>query len=106
MSKIIPLDSSNYIEAALSFDGPVMIDFWADWCNPCKALAPVIEEIAAEMPDSVRICTVDVDQNTEITRQFRVMGIPTCIFMKNGEEVQRFVNIRDKQDYIDQLNDM
>lgn len=106
MTKIIPLNMSNYMEAALGYSGAVMIDFWAEWCKPCKALTPIIEEIAAEMPDSIRICTVNVDENTEIAQQFRVMGIPTCIFMKDGEEVQRFVNIRDKQDYVDQLLSM
>lgn len=107
MTKIVELNAQNFEEAVLSYgDGPVMIDFWAEWCGPCKALLPTIDEIAEAVDSSVRICKLNVDENTALAQQFRVMSIPTCIFMKNGDEVQRFVGARDKQGYLDQLAEM
>lgn len=105
MTNVIELNSGNFEETVLGYtDGPVMIDFWAEWCGPCKALSPIINEIAEEADPAVRICKLNVDDNTELAQTFRVMSIPTCIFFKNGEEIQRFVGTRDKRDYITQLS--
>ncbi|MEF9917918.1 MAG: thioredoxin domain-containing protein, partial [Eubacterium sp.] len=67
------------------------------------ALLPIIDEIAEEVPNNIKICKLNVDENTELARQFRVMSIPTCVFFKLGEEKERFVGSREKQHYIDTL---
>lgn len=70
---------------------PVLVDFWAEWCGPCRALAPKLEEIAQEMPDQVKIVKVNVDENEETPRKYGVRGIPAMILFKGGQEVGQLV---------------
>ena len=76
-------------ESFINQDKPVLIDFWAPWCGPCRMLAPVLEEIAASYGDKLEVGKVDVDQCPELARQFRVMNIPTLLLFKGGELVDR-----------------
>lgn len=87
-------------------DKPVLIDFWADWCAPCKLLAPVIEEIATEYADRLTVGSLDVDSNPQIAQQFGIMSIPTMLVFKNGQVVKQMVGYRPKNDVVAQLSDV
>ena len=79
---------------------PVLVDFWAEWCGPCKSLAPKLEEIAGEMGTKVKIVKLDIDSNREITEKFGVRGIPTLILFKGGQQVNHMVGNRSKEEIV------
>ena len=79
---------------------PVLVDFWAEWCGPCKSLAPKLEEIAGEMGAKVKIVKLDIDSNREITEKFGVRGIPTLILFKGGQQVNHMVGNRSKEEIV------
>jgi len=84
--------------------GLVLTDFWANWCGPCRMIAPVLEEIDAEMGDKVKIVKLDVDQNQETAVQHGVMSIPTLILFKDGEVVDKVVGYRPKEELVEFIN--
>lgn len=85
-------------------EGLVIADFWADWCGPCKMVAPVLEEIDSEMSDKVKIVKLDVDANQETAGNFGVMSIPTLIFFKDGEVVDKVVGYQPKESLVEVIN--
>lgn len=89
----------NFDDAVLNSDKPVLVDFWAEWCGPCKALGPVIDELATSYAGKVKVGKVDTDKNREVSVRFSVSAIPTCIFFDKGEVVEKFVGIRSKKDF-------
>lgn len=95
MEKIVT--DSNFAEV-IRTDRLVMVDFWATWCNPCRMLAPVVEEIADEYKDRIVVGKCDVDENPEVTSALRIMSIPALIFFKNGEIVKTAVGYKEKED--------
>jgi len=94
----------NFESEVLQSDIPVLIDFYADWCGPCKMMAPVIEELAGEYQGTVKIGKLNVDEAPGISSKYRVMSIPTLLFIKNGEVVDTVVGAVSKNQVIDKLN--
>ncbi len=91
---------SGFEADVLKSDVPVLVDFWAEWCGPCKSLAPKLEEIAGEMGGKVKIVKLDIDSNREITEKFGVRGIPTLILFKGGQQVNHMVGNRSKEEIV------
>ena len=83
-NKITSLTTETFDEMVASADGPVLVDFWAEWCGPCKMIAPILDEISAEYAGKIKVCKVDVDSNPETAAKFNVRGIPTLLVFKNG----------------------
>ena len=98
----LEMSSKNFKEI-LDSNEKVLVDFYADWCGPCKMMAPVVEELAEELNGVAKVGKVNVDNNQDLAMQFNVMSIPTFIVFKNGEVVKRFVGVTDKQDLINAI---
>lgn len=79
---------------------PVLIDFWANWCGPCRMMSPVIDKIAEEMGDKVKVCKVNVDENHELAEKYEIMTIPAFIIVKNGAETGRTIGVQPKEDIL------
>lgn len=99
---IIDLTKENFQAEITKSDKPLLVDFWAVWCGPCQMMAPILHELETEMPD-VQIGKVNVDEQMDLARQFRVVSIPTLIIFKNGQEVQRMVGVTSKEELKDAL---
>ena len=92
MSKDIEaVNDDNFAQAVLHSDRPVLVDFWAEWCGPCRALAPTMEAVASEWQDRVRVVKLNVDESPVITERYGIRAIPTLILFKGGEEAERML---------------
>jgi len=98
MSKNIKELTGEDFNAEISAEVPVIVDFWAPWCGPCKAITPILEELAEELGETVKICKINVDDHQEIAGKFEVQAIPTLLIFKESEVVDRVVGLTSKND--------
>lgn len=96
---IVKVTKNNFDKEVLQSDKPVIIDFWAAWCGPCRMVSPIMEEIAREN-DDVKVCKVNVDEEQELAAQFNIMSIPTMMVFKDGKKVNTSVGARPKEDIL------
>ena len=94
------INNSNFSQEVLNSEKPVLLDFWAPWCGPCQMVLPLVEEIAQEQSE-FKVGKVNVDEEKELARQFRVMSIPTLVVMKNGEVVRRVTGAMSKEEILE-----
>ena len=103
---IATLTDSTFDEEIGAAESPVVVDFWAEWCGPCKMIAPILEEIAGEQAGKVVIAKLNVDDNPDIARRFDVMSIPTLIVFQDGQPVKRMVGAKGKGQLLEELSDV
>ncbi len=104
MSKPVAITDASFEAEVLKSDKPVIVDFWATWCGPCKMIAPILEEIAGEYADKVKVAKLDVDANNQTPGKFGIMSIPSLLFFKNGEEVDRVIGAVPKSQLLARLD--
>ena len=100
---VLKITSENYEEEVIKSDKKVLIDFYADWCGPCKMMSPIIDQIAEEKADSLKVGKINVDENQDLAMQYGVMSIPTIVILKNGQVQKKFVGLRDKNEILSEL---
>ncbi len=101
---VLTLTDQTFDEEIKAADQPVLVDFWAEWCGPCKMIAPVLDDIAAENPGKLRIGKINIDENLDLARRFDVMSIPTLILFKDGEPQTRIIGARGKAALLQELH--
>lgn len=102
--KIVELDDATFDEHVKTADVPVLVDFWAEWCGPCKMITPILEEIATEQAGKIQIGKLNIDDNLDVTRRYDVMSIPTLILFKDGEAKARLIGAKPKAQLLQEIS--
>ncbi|HEY8638092.1 MAG TPA: thioredoxin [Solirubrobacteraceae bacterium] len=97
MADLVEVTDANFQAEVIESDTPVLVDFWAPWCGPCRVVAPILEAIAAEKGDNLRVVKLNVDDNQETAAQYQVLSIPTLILFKNGAEAKKIIGAYPKK---------
>ncbi len=103
---VLKLTSQNYETEVLKADKPVIVDFYANWCGPCRTMGPIIEEIAQEKGQELKVGKVNVDENQELAMQYGVMSIPTILVLKEGKVEKTFVGVREKSEILKAITEV
>lgn len=106
MSTVGKTDKANFEADVLKSDKPVLVDFWAEWCGPCRTLGPVLDEVATELGEKATIVKVNVDENSELAQQYGIRGIPTMIFFKDGQASKTLVGVQPKDEIKKSLEEL
>ncbi len=101
--EILHLNSENFENEVLNSEGTVFVDFYADWCGPCKMMGPVVDSLAQDLQGQVKVCKINIDDAQEIAEKYEVMTIPTFIVFKNGEPVARSIGVQPKDELMELL---
>ena len=101
---VLKLSEENFEKEVMQSEKNVIVDFYATWCGPCKMMSPIIDGVAQELGDTVKVGKVDTDENMELAQRFGIMSIPTIMIFKNGNVVKTFVGVTSKSEIIDGLN--
>ena len=105
-SETVTIDESNFETEVTRSSLPVVVDFWAEWCGPCKMIAPLLDEIATEKAGAVKIGKVDIDKNQSLSLKYNVRAIPTLLFFKNGQVVDQVTGMTSKKDLLGRVEAM
>jgi thioredoxin 1 len=103
MGQTTKVDSATWDKEILKADGLTMVDFWAAWCGPCQMIAPVVEELAAEYSGRLKVAKLNTDENPDIASKYQVMGIPTLMFFKGGQVIDRIVGAASKKQFKEKI---
>lgn len=102
-SSVIKLDESNFDREVTQDGKPVLVDFWAEWCGPCKMIAPLLDEIAREKADEVKVAKVNVDENQSLSLKYNIRAIPALLFFKNGQLRDQITGVASKKDLLNRI---
>jgi len=102
-SSVIQLDESNFDREVTQDGKPVIVDFWAEWCGPCKMIAPLLDEIAREKADAVKVAKVNVDENQSLSLKYNIRAIPALLFFKNGQLRDQVTGVTSKKDLLNRI---